>query len=117
MLIVHHSSLVCVSLEASKLDIWVFDHVKELFKNATVDPELNKQLRQNKIVFFLHLLGLDTNGHGFRPMSKEYLNNIKLVDAGIKELTELIDDFYGNDGRTSYVFTADHGMNNRGKPF
>lgn len=71
-------------------------------------------LRQKKIVFFLHLLGLDTNGHGFRPSSKEYLENIKLVDSGIKEMVNLIEDFY-QDGKTSYIFTADHGMNNRGK--
>jgi hypothetical protein len=47
-------------------------------------------------------------------MSEEYLNNIKLVDQGVKEMVYLIEDFYNNDGRTSYVFTADHGMNNRG---
>lgn len=96
------------------MDVWVFDHVKELFKNATMDPQLNSMLRQKKVVFFLHLLGLDTNGHGFKPHSKEYLDNIKLVDQGIKEIVDLIEDFYENDGRTSYVFTADHGMNNRG---
>ncbi|KAI7897008.1 Phosphatidylinositolglycan class N-domain-containing protein [Mucor mucedo] len=100
--------------EASKLDIWVFDHVKDLFKNATTDPVLYRKLHEKKIVFFLHLLGLDTNGHGFRPMSEEYLNNIKLVDEGVKEMVALIEDFYQNDGRTSYIFTADHGMNNRG---
>ncbi|KAI8987037.1 alkaline-phosphatase-like protein [Pilobolus umbonatus] len=100
--------------EASKLDIWVFDHVKELFHNATFDPELDKKLRQKKIVFFLHLLGLDTNGHAFRPTSKEYLNNISIVDAGIKEMVALIENFYNNDSRTSYIFTADHGMSNRG---
>ncbi|CEI92103.1 hypothetical protein RMCBS344292_06375 [Rhizopus microsporus] len=99
--------------EASRLDIWVFDHVKELFKNASTNPELDNMLRQKKIVFFLHLLGLDTNGHGFRPSSKEYLENIKLVDSGIREIVNLIEDFY-QDGKTSYIFTADHGMNNRG---
>ncbi|KAI8379184.1 Phosphatidylinositolglycan class N-domain-containing protein [Radiomyces spectabilis] len=102
------------SEEASHLDTWVFDHVKALFRNATSSPELNRQLRQKKIVFFLHLLGLDTNGHGFRPHSKEYHNNIRLVDAGIADLVEMVEEFYGHDGRTSYVFTADHGMNNRG---
>lgn len=101
-------------LEASKLDVWVFDHVKELFEKAEIDPVLNAKLRQKKIVFFLHLLGLDTNGHGFRPMSKEYLDNIKLVDRGVEEMVQLIEKFYENDGKTSYVFTADHGMNNRG---
>lgn len=100
--------------EASRLDVWVFDHVKALFEKAAVDPELDAKLRQKKIVFFLHLLGLDTNGHGFRPTSKEYLDNIKLVDRGVEEMVQLIENFYGNDGKTSYVFTADHGMNNRG---
>ncbi|KAI9251060.1 alkaline-phosphatase-like protein [Sporodiniella umbellata] len=100
--------------EASRLDTWVFDNVKQLFKNASTNPELNARLRQKKVVFFLHLLGLDTNGHGFRPTSKEYLDNINLVDSGVKEMVELIEKFYRHDGRTSYVFTADHGMNNRG---
>ncbi|KAI8968021.1 Phosphatidylinositolglycan class N-domain-containing protein [Mycotypha africana] len=100
--------------EASKLDIWVFDHVRELFANASTNADLRESLHRKKVVFFLHLLGLDTNGHGFRPMSKEYLNNINLVDAGIKEMVEIIEEFYDNDGRTSYIFTADHGMNNRG---
>lgn len=97
------------------MDTWVFDHVKELFKNASTNPELDNMLRQKKIVFFLHLLGLDTNGHGFRPSSKEYLENIRLVDNGVKEIVDVIEDFYHHDGRTSYIFTADHGMNNRGK--
>ncbi|KAI9491076.1 Phosphatidylinositolglycan class N-domain-containing protein [Zychaea mexicana] len=100
--------------EASHLDTWVFDHVKDLFARAKDDPELNRKLRQDKIVFFLHLLGLDTNGHGFRPHSEEYHNNIELVDKGIAEMTRIMEDFYGYDGRTSYIFTADHGMNNRG---
>ncbi|ORX61618.1 PigN-domain-containing protein [Hesseltinella vesiculosa] len=100
--------------EASHLDTWVFDHVKALFSNATKDQALDQQLRQDKNVFFLHLLGLDTNGHAFRPYSKEYYDNIRLVDRGVKEMVELIEAFYNHDGKTSYVFTADHGMNNRG---
>lgn len=110
----HQGNYWCSIIEASRLDIWVFDHVKELFKNASTNPELDNMLRQKKIVFFLHLLGLDTNGHGFRPSSKEYLENIKLVDSGIKEIVNLIEGFY-QDRKTSYIFTADHGMNNRGK--
>ncbi|KAI8099624.1 Phosphatidylinositolglycan class N-domain-containing protein [Halteromyces radiatus] len=100
--------------DASHLDTWVFDHVRTLFKNATHDKQLDHQLRQNKNVFFLHLLGLDTNGHAHRPYSKEYYDNIGLVDRGVKDMVELIENFYGHDGKTSYVFTADHGMNNRG---
>ncbi|KAF2430990.1 GPI ethanolamine phosphate transferas-like protein [Tothia fuscella] len=99
--------------DAVKLDIWVFDRVKALFEEAKTNSTLNAALHQDKLVFFLHLLGLDTTGHGFRPYSKEYLHNIKVVDEGVKETTELIDDFY-NDDETAYVFTADHGMSDWG---
>jgi len=101
------------SKDALELDIWVFDRVKQLFKDAETDAELNAKLRKDKIVFFLHLLGLDTTGHAYRPYSKEYLQNIQLVDKGVQEITELIDDFY-DDGETAYVFTADHGMSDWG---
>lgn len=101
------------SQEASQLDIWVFDKVKEFFARASTNATFEAELRQDKLVFFLHLLGLDTAGHGFRPYSKEYLNNIKVVDTGVQEITKLIDEFYG-DKRTAYVFTADHGMSDWG---
>ncbi|KAE9970179.1 Glycosyl phosphatidyl inositol anchor synthesis [Venturia inaequalis] len=99
--------------DAVQLDLWVFDKVKALFQEAKTNKTLNAALRQDKLVFFLHLLGLDTTGHGFRPYSKEYLHNIKVVDQGVKEITELIDAFY-DDGKTAYVFTADHGMSDWG---
>jgi phosphatidylinositol glycan class N len=101
------------SSDAVILDLWVFDHVKQFFADARSNRTLNNMLRQKKIVFFLHLLGLDTTGHGFRPYSKEYLHNIKVVDQGVREVTELVTDFYG-DGRTAFVFTADHGMSDWG---
>ncbi|KAG6000977.1 Glycosyl phosphatidyl inositol anchor synthesis [Claviceps maximensis] len=101
------------SQDALRLDYWVFDHVKEFFAQAAVNQTLNKALRQNQIVFFLHLLGLDTAGHSHRPYSKEYLHNIKVVDQGVKEITHLIQKFYADD-RTAFVFTADHGMSDWG---
>ncbi|KAK4193829.1 GPI ethanolamine phosphate transferase [Podospora australis] len=101
------------SSDATVLDLWVFDHVKELFAEARTNKTLNDALRQNKIVFFLHLLGLDTTGHFFRPYSKEYLHNIKVVDQGAQEVVKLIEDFY-RDQRTAYIFTADHGMSDWG---
>ncbi|SMR53146.1 unnamed protein product [Zymoseptoria tritici ST99CH_1E4] len=101
------------SKDALELDYWVFDRVKQLFKDAESDAELNAQLRQDKLVFFLHLLGLDTNGHAYRPYSQEYLHNIQIVDQGVKEITELIEKFYGDD-QTAFVFTADHGMSDWG---
>jgi phosphatidylinositol glycan class N len=100
--------------DAIKLDLWVFDKVKAMFKEAKTNTALDAALREDKIVFFLHLLGLDTTGHGFRPYSKEYLYNIQVVDKGVKEIVEVMEDFYNNDGDTAYVFTADHGMSDWG---
>jgi len=99
--------------DAVPLDLWVFDHVKDFFAAAKKNATLNNALRQEKVVFFLHLLGLDTTGHFYRPYSKEYLHNLKVVDSGVREVCELIESFYGDD-RTAFVFTADHGMSDWG---
>ncbi|KIY00641.1 uncharacterized protein Z520_03304 [Fonsecaea multimorphosa CBS 102226] len=101
------------SQDATALDVWVFDKVKDLFKSASTNATLDAMLREDKVVFFLHLLGLDTTGHSYRPYSKEYLHNIKIVDQGVEAITNLIEEFYA-DGQTSYVFTADHGMSDWG---
>ncbi|KAM9713014.1 GPI ethanolamine phosphate transferase 1 isoform 1-T1 [Menidia menidia] len=102
------------SMDASRLDSWVFTQVKSLFQSAKSNSTLKASLLQDKNVFFLHLLGIDTNGHAHRPMSREYLDNIALVDAGVAELVSIVEDFFGSDGRTAYVFTSDHGMTNWG---
>jgi GPI ethanolamine phosphate transferase 1 len=101
------------SQESTALDYWVFDHVRDLFAQASTNETLNRALRDDKVVFFLHLLGLDTAGHAYRPYSKEYLHNIQVVDRGVEEITELIQNFFQDD-RTAFVFTADHGMTDWG---
>ena len=99
--------------DATHLDTWVFDKVKDFFEGAKTDAVRNEALRQDKVVFFLHLLGLDTTGHSYRPYSREYLHNIKVVDEGVRQITGLVEDFYGDD-KTAFVFTADHGMSDWG---
>ncbi|CAI7601560.1 hypothetical protein PCG10_008692 [Penicillium crustosum] len=101
------------TVDATHLDTWVFSKVHELFESAKTDPELDRKLRDDKLVFFLHLLGLDTTGHSFRPYSNEYLHNIKVVDEGVQAVAKLVEDFYGDD-KTAFVFTADHGMSDTG---
>lgn len=44
----------------------------------------------------------------------EYLDNIEVVDKGIRQLVEVFNQFYDNDGKTAYIFTADHGMTDEG---
>src|ERR1700761_3868878 len=62
--------LAKTQLDATTLDIWVLDQLKSLFHNATTNQTLDAQLRAPQVVFFLHLLGLDTTGHSYRPHSK-----------------------------------------------
>ncbi|KAG5642681.1 hypothetical protein DXG03_002339 [Asterophora parasitica] len=95
--------------DATALDIWVLDQLRTLFHNATIDATLNTQLRSGKVVFFLHLLGLDTTGHSYRPHSREYMHNIRVVDSIVQQTESLINEFY-QDEETSFIFTADHGM-------
>lgn len=102
------------STDASRLDSWVFNQVNAFFESAKYNSSLKASLHEDKNVFFLHLLGLDTNGHAHRPMSQEYLDNIGLVDSGVSELVSKIEDFFEHDGKTAYVFTSDHGMTNWG---
>ncbi|KAF6303116.1 phosphatidylinositol glycan anchor biosynthesis class N [Rhinolophus ferrumequinum] len=100
--------------DVTKLDTWVFDKIKEFFHAARKNQSLFSKLNEEKIVFFLHLLGIDTNGHAHRPSSREYKDNIKLVDEGIKEIVSLLKEFYGNDEKTAFVLTSDHGMTDWG---
>ncbi|CAI2192337.1 9713_t:CDS:2 [Funneliformis geosporum] len=103
--------------DAKELDVWVFDQLAQLLANSSSDLKLHHQLHEDKIVIFLHLLGLDTNGHAYGPHSKEYMDNIKVVDEGISKTVKLIEEYYEHDGKTAYIFTADHGMSNRGSQF
>ncbi|KAK2465877.1 hypothetical protein APHAL10511_001518 [Amanita phalloides] len=96
--------------DATALDTWVLDQLQQLFKNATMDGHLYDQLHSDGTVFFLHLLGLDTTGHSYRPHSIEYMNNIAIVDTIVSQVETLFNAFYDNDDDTSYIFTADHGM-------
>lgn len=93
--------------DATALDIWVLDQLRALFHNATDNSTLTAQLRQDKTVFFLHLLGLDTTGHSYRPHSKvrrlrilkryadvripqEYMTNIQVVDTIVRQTESLL---------------------------
>ncbi|CAD5110957.1 DgyrCDS311 [Dimorphilus gyrociliatus] len=92
------------------LDLTVYNMIKEFLRNATTNSTLNKIVNRDKVVLFIHLLGIDTNGHAYKPHSRQYLDNINVVDDIIKKSVERIEEFYNNDKKTAYVFTADHGM-------
>ncbi|KAI3660509.1 hypothetical protein MP638_000966 [Amoeboaphelidium occidentale] len=102
------------SKDAKKLDEMTFDFCYGVFNRSLQNDTLMQMLKQDKIVIFLHLLGLDTNGHAHLPNSKEYLENIRYVDEKIKAFVDYLDEFYDHDQKTAYVFTADHGMSDIG---
>lgn len=43
-----------------------------------------------------------------------FTQNLKVVDAGVKDMYNLFEKIFNHDGKTSYIFTADHGMTDRG---
>lgn len=97
------------SSDAVELDYWVLGQLETLFRNTDTDMTLKTKLHSDKVVFFLHLLGLDTTGHSHRPHSPEYMRNIQVVDQIVQRTEQLMAEFYG-DEETSFIFTADHGM-------
>lgn len=98
------------SAQTNLVDKWVFDKVRQFLND---DDKVRKVKEQDKIIFFLHLLGMDTSGHLHKPHSDKYTENLKYVDAGIKEFVELFEQKF-DDNSTAFVFTSDHGMTNRG---
>jgi GPI ethanolamine phosphate transferase 1 len=65
------------SSDAKMLDELSFNFFYDVFNKALTNSTLKSMLNEDKIVIFLHLLGLDTNGHAHNPDSKEYLENIR----------------------------------------
>ncbi|OWM71575.1 hypothetical protein CDL15_Pgr005762 [Punica granatum] len=99
--------------DASFLDEWSFDQFQSLINRSSSDENLRDLLQQDNLVVFLHLLGCDSNGHAHRPFSSIYLNNVKVVDHIAKRMYDLVEGYF-KDNRTAYVFTADHGMSDKG---
>ncbi|XP_030954035.1 GPI ethanolamine phosphate transferase 1 isoform X2 [Quercus lobata] len=99
--------------DASFLDEWSFDQFQSLLNRSNEDSKLKELLLQDNLVIFLHLLGCDSNGHAHRPFSSIYLNNVKVVDSIAERVYHMVEDHF-KDNRTAYIFTADHGMSDKG---
>lgn len=102
----------------TSVDKWVFDKLDELLDLSLAQSDEAIQLRNNlhgdRVIVFLHLLGIDTSGHTNRPNSKGYIDSIRFVDNGVRHVQERLDSYFNHDGKTTYIFTADHGMTTRG---
>ncbi|KAG7389780.1 hypothetical protein PHYPSEUDO_009700 [Phytophthora pseudosyringae] len=111
-----NEEVAMVREDTTLLDMWAYRRVKELFARGTEarDPELYRTLRDDKLVVYCHFLGTDLTGPKYGADSREYLENIAVVDGLIEKTQRMIEEYYGNDGRTAYVVNADHGMDLRG---
>lgn len=104
--------MIDFSRDALELDRFSFEGLAQLF--ASPDATVHERLRGDQVFIFVHLLGLDTNGHAYRPHSKEYHQNVAYVDEGVRQAVATIESYYGHDNRTAYLFTSDHGMSDAG---
>ncbi|GMT28583.1 hypothetical protein PFISCL1PPCAC_19880 [Pristionchus fissidentatus] len=94
-----------------KLDEWVFDKCEGSLLNLSVSSP--STLSGNGRLFFLHLVGIDTNGHGHRPHSSIYKDNLRVVDHRLERLVRTVHEVFG-DNKTAFIFTSDHGMTDWG---
>ncbi|XP_034478994.1 GPI ethanolamine phosphate transferase 1 [Drosophila innubila] len=91
-----------------KLDEWVFDRVRLL-----LDRKQEELRHAKKVVFFLHLLGLDTAGHVHKPDTPLFLENLQFTEHGIWQIYQRFEEVFP-DKRTAYLLTSDHGMTDSG---
>ena len=101
--------------DASDLDRWVADRYFAMLEDAKKDPVLMSKIKFDGAFFFLHLAGVDTNGHRFGPHSVEYRKNTQLVDSLIRQIVEKSREFFSETDRiedTLFIFTSDHGFQN-----
>lgn len=105
--------MLLVYADASFLDEWSFDQFKSIVNRSKEDPKVKQLFQQDQNVIFLHLLGCDSNGHAHRPYSSIYLNNVKVVDRIAEGVYNLLENYF-KDNQTAYIFTADHGMSDKG---
>jgi phosphatidylinositol glycan class N len=114
------------------LDTWVFDRTIEVLDGNVTEEEAAAGATvaseraaleggagdgpPNRVVFLLHLLGLDSAGHAHRPGGEGsvYAANVQAVDAGVRRMVGAFDARFGDDRGTAFIFTADHGMSSRG---
>ena len=117
------------SNDHAALDEWVFDRTIEILdgRSLSAEDEANGRSRDTeraalegeRVVFLLHLLGLDSAGHAYKPFG-DSVAGVKAVDNVTADLSrsafERRFDQTPRDGGTTFLFTADHGMSSRGAP-
>ena len=100
----------------------LFDTIINLFEEAKKDKngEMYKNLNKKKVSFLHHLVQTDTIGHTYGPRSEKLINHLISLDGYFEKIEKAFNNFY-EDEKTTFIITADHGMDLRkahgdGKP-
>ncbi|XP_016929500.3 GPI ethanolamine phosphate transferase 1 [Drosophila suzukii] len=94
--------------DAYEQDEWVFKRVRFLLQRKGESLQHTKN-----VVFFLHLLGLDTAGHVHKPGAPKFRQTVDKTEKGVYEIYKEFERVFP-DKRTAYLMTADHGMTDSG---
>eukprot|EP01054_Gregarina_sp_Poly1_P007965 Gregarina_sp_Poly_1__7964@NODE_455_length_8267_cov_220_739024_g370_i0_p1_GENE_NODE_455_length_8267_cov_220_739024_g370_i0NODE_455_length_8267_cov_220_739024_g370_i0_p1_ORF_typecomplete_len955_score110_64PigN/PF04987_14/2_6e80Phosphodiest/PF01663_22/1_2e22Sulfatase/PF00884_23/6_5e10Metalloenzyme/PF01676_18/8_7e08SID1_RNA_chan/PF13965_6/45_NODE_455_length_8267_cov_220_739024_g370_i03803244 len=78
------------------------------------DTETIASLEGDRVIILFHFLATDVSGHGFGPHSFEYFDAVRYNDELVEKIYSQLETHFKHDGRTTYLFTADHGMSDRG---
>lgn len=98
---------------AQRQSLWSYEKLKYMISESQLNSSLQEALIEDKLIYFVHMLGTDTSGHADKPASKEYLENIRITDDIVRDTVHLINEFY-RDNRTAFIYTSDHGMTDWG---
>ena len=100
--------------DVQKNNYKIFNKIIELFNNAKSNPqsELYKNLNKKKVTFILHFVQMDSLGHKYGPKSEKVIDHIKKLDSYFEKIEKTFNDFY-HDNKTTFIITADHGMDLR----
>ena len=55
---------------------------------------------------------MDSLGHKYGPKSEKVIDHIKKLDSYFEKIEKTFNDFY-HDNKTTFIITADHGMDLR----
>lgn len=102
-----------MSSDPSQSDAWVFDRVKIFLQQIRENKTLENMVNENGVILFLHLLAMDTVGHALKPWTAGYTKAMQFLDTGLASIVADLEEVF-RDGKTAYVFTADHGMTDWG---
>ncbi|XP_055377960.1 GPI ethanolamine phosphate transferase 1 [Condylostylus longicornis] len=92
-----------------KLDEWVFDRFEKFLESS----DKIKLKSERKVIYFLHLLGLDSSGHIHLPNTKLFNENLNYTEGRIYDLYQKFEEIF-DDKLTAYILTSDHGMSDTG---